>query len=84
MCSIKDIKSNDRKKTYLKTVIYKILMRERERENERERETVYSRVFIGHHAGVWFPVVSISLPRGRTFTEKDRNKPNYRIGPKRT
>ena len=30
---------------------------------------------------VWFPLVSICSQEGSTFTEKYRNKLNYRIGP---
>ena len=39
-----------------------------------------SRLLTGHHTVVWFPLVS----EGSTFTEKDRNKLNYRIGPPRS
>ena len=39
-------------------------------------------------AFLWSPhsshLFSISYHEGSTFTEKDRNKLNYRIGPKRT
>ena len=43
-----------------------------------------SRLFIGHHAVIWFPLVSFRNHQGSTFTEKDRNRLNYRIGPRRS
>ena len=43
-----------------------------------------SRLFIGHHTVVWFSLVSISYHEGSTFTEEDRNKLYYRIGPRRS
>ena len=48
------------------------------------KKLLISRLFIGHHTAVWCPLVSISNHEGSTFTEKDRNKLTYRIGPKRT
>ena len=46
---------------------------------QRQKSSLISRLFIGHHTVVWFPLVSAFRNyEGSTFIEKDRNKPNYR------
>ena len=42
------------------------------------KKLLISRLFIGHHTVVWF---LFRNHEGSTFTEKDRNKLYYRIGP---
>ena len=49
---------------------------------QRQKANNFS-AFIGHHTVVWFPLVRFRYHEGSTFTEKDRNKLNYRIGRKR-
>ena len=49
---------------------------------QREKLLI-SRLFIGHHTVVWSPLdwSAFRTHEGSTFTEKDRNRLNYRIGP---